>query len=161
MIDDPETKEMSKSGNRLVFSPEGLLEKFSSPFWNKHKIILADYMQKGTSIMEEYYCSLLTKLQTKNVETRLGKLSKSVLLLQNNVLAPTKSSYKKKETGFKSINQSAYYSDVVPSDYYQFPKLNRVLKGRRFTSNEMVNKVLAFSFACQPTIFFYKALITL
>jgi hypothetical protein len=51
MIDDPEIKEMSKSGKGLVFSSEGLLEKFSSPFWNKDKVILTDYMKKGTSVM--------------------------------------------------------------------------------------------------------------
>jgi hypothetical protein len=36
-------------------------------------------MQQAKSMTGDYYCSLLAKLRTKIVETRVGKLSQGVL----------------------------------------------------------------------------------
>jgi hypothetical protein len=80
-------------------------------------------MQQGKSKTGDYF------FQPKYVETRCGKLSKCALFLQDDaLLVPLEKSNK---TVFKIADHLAYSLDLVPSDYYQFSKLKKVLKGRR------------------------------
>lgn len=164
---DPETKEMSKewkhSGSprpkkfRVQKSAGKVL---ASIFWDKDGIIFVDYLEHGKSITGEYYASLLTKLRAKIVESRRGKLTKGVLFLQDN--APAHKSLialqKINEIGFEIVDHPPYSPDLAPSDYYLFPKLKKSLKGRKFTSNEMVIDAVESWFAEQDKTFFSKGL---
>jgi hypothetical protein len=78
------TKAISKEKKHVGFHSKNSASRRSvgkvlaSVLWIKDRAIYTDYVQQGKSITTEYYCFLLTKLQAKIVETRLGKLSKGV-----------------------------------------------------------------------------------
>jgi hypothetical protein len=88
------SKAMSKEKKHVGFHPKNFAcrrsvrKVLASVLWIKDRAIYTDYVQQAKSITTEYYCFLLTKLQAKIVETRLGKLSKGVLFLQDNTPAP-------------------------------------------------------------------------
>ena len=76
-------------------------------------------------------------------EKRRGKLSKGILLQQDNtgVHACKVAMDAVKRNGYKLIPHSAYSPDLAPSDYFLFPNLKKDIRGRHFWSNEEVAAV--------------------
>jgi hypothetical protein len=115
------SKAMSKEKKHVGFHPKNFAcrrsvrKVLASVLWIKDRAIYTDYVQQAKSITTEYYCFLLTKLQAKIVETRLGKLSKGVLFLQDNTPAPKSpvAPQEINEIGFKSVDHPIYSSDFV------------------------------------------------
>jgi hypothetical protein len=58
-------------------------------FRDKDRILLVDYLVKGTTIITKYYVALLDKLKQHLIYKRRGKLSKALLFLLENA-APYK-----------------------------------------------------------------------
>jgi hypothetical protein len=49
----------------------------ASVFWDAEGVLIIDYLEKGKTITGEYYSNLLTRLDKKNREKRLGLQKKS------------------------------------------------------------------------------------
>ncbi|UYV73983.1 hypothetical protein LAZ67_11001701 [Cordylochernes scorpioides] len=81
-----------------------------------------------------------------------GKLSKGVLFLHDNARPHT--SCKTVSTiiklGFEVLEHPAYSPDLAPSDYSLFGLLKKELKGKRFDSDEDVQKVVQDFFHTLP-----------
>ena len=73
-------------------------------------------------------------------EKRRGKLSKGILLQQDNARVHTcKIAMDAIErNGYKLIPHPAYSLDLAPSDYFLFPNLKKDICGRHFRSNEEI-----------------------
>ncbi|UYV60749.1 hypothetical protein LAZ67_1002127 [Cordylochernes scorpioides] len=89
---------------------------------------------------------------TKNEKKKKGKLSKGVLFLHDNARPHT--SCKTVSTiiklGFEVLEHPAYSPDLAPSDYFLFGLLKKELKGKRFDSDEDVQKVVQDFFHTLP-----------
>ena len=95
---------------------------------------------KRSTITEVYYANLLDQLRTTIREKRRGKLSKGVLLQQNNSRVPTcKVAMDAVErNGYELIPHPAYSPDLAPSDFFLFPNLKKDIRGLYFRSDEEV-----------------------
>ncbi|UYV65859.1 BCHE [Cordylochernes scorpioides] len=95
-----------------------------------------------------YYEILVNKLKPGIRNKRRGKLSKGVLFLHGNARPHT--SCKTVSTiiklGFEVLEHPAYSPDLAPSDYFLFGLLKKELKGKRFDSDEDVQKVVQYFF---------------
>ena len=86
---DPETKVQSKEWKRPG-SPTPRKFRLNRSagkvmltcFWDAQGVVLADYLEKGAAINNEYYAEELKQLREELKRKRRGKLSKGVLLLQ-------------------------------------------------------------------------------
>ena len=109
-------------------------------FWDTHGVIMLDFLAKKSTITDAYYANLLDQLKTAIREKRQGKLSKGILLQQDNARVYTcKIAMDAVEQNvYKLIPQSAYSPDLAPSDYFLFPNLKKDIHGRHFRSNEEV-----------------------
>ena len=58
-------------------------------FWDAKGVIMLDFLPKRSTITGAYYANLLDQLRTAIREKRRGKLSKGVLLQQDNARVPT------------------------------------------------------------------------
>ena len=87
-----------------------------------------------------YYANLLDQLRTAIRKKRRGKLSKGVLLQQDNARVPTcKVAMDAVErNGYELIPHPAYLSDVAPSDFFLFPNLKMDIRELYFRSDEEV-----------------------
>ncbi|UYV81044.1 hypothetical protein LAZ67_19002610 [Cordylochernes scorpioides] len=99
------------------------------------------------------YCDILVnKLKPGIRNKRRGKLSKGVLFLHDNARPHT--SCKTVSTifklGFEVLEHPAYSPDLAPSDYFLFGLLKKELKGKRFDSDEDVQKVVQDFFHTLP-----------
>ena len=58
-------------------------------FWDAQGVIMLDFLPKRSAITGVYYANLLHQLRTAIREKRRGKLSKGVLLQQDNARVHT------------------------------------------------------------------------
>ena len=93
---------------------------------------MSDFLRKRSTITGVYYANLLDQLRTAIREKRRGKLSKGILLQQDNARVHTcrVAMDAVEGNGYELIPHPAYSPDLVPSDLL-IPKLE---KGYPWTS---------------------------
>ena len=83
-----------------------------------------------------YYANLLDQLRTAIREKRRGKLSKGVLLQQDNARVHTC------KVAMVAVERNGYelipHPDLAPSDFFLFPNLKKDIRGLHFRSDEEV-----------------------
>ena len=102
--------------------------------WDAQGVIMLDFVAKKSAISVAYYANLLDQLRTVIREQRRGKLSKGILLQQDNAGVHTcKIAMDAVErNGYELIPHPAYSPDLAPSDYFLFPNLKKDIRGRYF-----------------------------
>ena len=109
-------------------------------FWGTKGIIMLDFLPKISTITGVYYANLLDQLRTAIREKRRGKLSKGVLLQQDNARVHTckvaMDAVERNE--YELIPHPAYSPDLVPSNFFLFPNLKKDIRGLHFRSDEEV-----------------------
>ena len=124
--------------------------------WDAKGIVFIDYLQKGKTINGEYYAKLLRELRQAIKSKRPGKLTKGVLLHQDN--APAHKSLVAMSAvhdyGFELIDHPSYSPDLAPSDYFLFPNLKKHLAGKRYESDDDVISAVEDFFEGQEENFY-------
>ena len=107
-------------------------------FWGKYGILLSEYLSGGTTISGHYYASIIEGLRCDIPEKRHGKVSRGVLLFHDN--APVhkckivQAAIRKAD--FVELNDPAYSTGIVPSDYYLFSNLKKFFRGKNFSRDD-------------------------
>ena len=112
-------------------------------FWDAKGVIMMDFLPKRSTITGVYYANLLDQLRTAIREKRRGKLSKGVLLQQDNTRVHTcKVAVDAVErNGYELIPHPACSPDLAPCDFFLFPNLKKGICGLHFRSDEEVTAV--------------------
>ena len=96
-------------------------------FWDANGIFILGFLPKRNTITGVYYANLLDQLRTAIRDERWDKLSKGVLLQQDNGRVHTcKVAMDAVErNGYELIHvpHPAYSPDLAPSDFFLFPNL--------------------------------------
>ena len=105
-------------------------------FWDSQGVITIDYLEQVRTINDAYYAAELGRLRQVIARKRRGKLTRGVLLLQENAPAHTSqvAMTAATECGFEVIPHTPYSPDIAPSDFCLFPKLKSNLSGTQFGS---------------------------
>ena len=82
------------------------------------------YLEQGRMINGAYYAGKLRQLRQEILRKRRGKLTYSVLLLQDNAPSHTSQVVMTAATEciFEIMSHPPYSPDMAPSDFYLFPK---------------------------------------
>ena len=96
-------------------------------FWDAQGVIMLDFLAKKSTITGAYYANLLDQLRTAIREKHRGKISKEILLQQDNVRVHTcKIAIDAVDRNvYELIPQPAYSPDLAPSDYFLFTNLKK------------------------------------
>ena len=105
-------------------------------FWDAKGLIMLDFLPKRSTITGVYYANLLDQLRTTIREKCRGKLSKGVLLQQDNTRLVAMDAVDR--NGYELIPHPAYSPDLAPSDFFLFPNLKKDIRGLHFQSDEEV-----------------------
>ncbi|GFU24275.1 mariner Mos1 transposase [Trichonephila clavipes] len=91
-------------------------------FWDRHGVLLVEFMQQGTTINAAAYCATLTKLRRAIQNKRRGLLTSGVLLLHDNArpLSALNTQNLIRSFGWEQIYQPPYSPDLAPSDFHLF-----------------------------------------
>ena len=111
----------------------------------------------------EYYANLLDQLRVEIREKRRGKISKGILLQQDNARVHNcrVSLEAVERNGYEIIPHPAYSPDLAPSDYFLFPNLKKDVRGRHFRSDEEVKAAVEEWVAAKDPDFFSSGLLAL
>ena len=103
-------------------------------------VIKSDFLPKRSTITGVYYANFLDQLRTAIREKRRGKLSKGVLLQQNNARVHTckVAMDAVEQKGYELIPHPPYSPDLAPSDFFLFQNLKKDIPGCHFRSEEEV-----------------------
>ena len=84
---------------------------------------MIDYLEQGRTINGAYYAAELRRLRQEIAKQRREKLTRGVLLLQDNAFAYTSqvTMTAATECGFEVLPHPSYSPDVAPSDFYLIP----------------------------------------
>ena len=103
-------------------------------------MIMIDYLEQGRTINGAYYAGELRWLRQEIARKRRRKLTRCVLLLQEN--APVHTSQvamtAATECLFVILPYLTYSLIMAPSDFHLFPKLKSHLRGTQYGRNEGV-----------------------
>jgi len=129
-------------------------------FWDEKGLLLLEFMPQKTTITGQTYANTITALREAIKEKRRGKLSAGVLLLHDN--APVHMSAKPqaaiRQCGFQQLNHPPYSPDLAPSDYFLFRVMKKLLRGKRFSSDEEVKEAVTTWFEEQSKYFFSRGI---
>ena len=105
-------------------------------FWDAKGVIMLDFLPKRSTIAGVYYANLLDQLRTAIREKHWGKLSKGVLLQQENARVHTcKVAMDAEERNrYELIPHPAYSPDLAPGDSFLFPNMKKDIRGLHFRS---------------------------
>ena len=109
-------------------------------FGDAKGVIMLDFLPKRSTITGVKYANLLNQLRTAIREKPLGKLSKSVLLQQDNVRvhACKVAMDAVERNGYELVPHPACSSDLAPSNFFLFPNLKKDIRGCHFQSDKEV-----------------------
>ena len=128
--------------------------------WNKQGVIMVDYLEEGRTINRAYYAEEWRWLRQEIVRKRRGKLTRGVLLLQDNAPAHTSqvAMAAVTECCFEALSHPSYSPDLAPSDFHIFPKLKTKLCGRNFGSSEGVIDAVNEGLGNQDEDFYFEGI---
>ena len=111
------------------------------------RFLFIDYLEKGRTISNEYYITLLVHLKEEIAPKRPQMKKKKVLFHEHN--APYHKSIatmaKLHELHFELLMHPPCSLDLAPSDNWTFADLKKNLQGKRFGSNEeMISETEAY-----------------
>ncbi|UYV60659.1 hypothetical protein LAZ67_1001772 [Cordylochernes scorpioides] len=157
---DPSTKRASMEWKRgdsprpkKIRSQRSAGKVLLTIFWDVDGPICLDFLSSRQRMNSDLYCDILVnKLKPGIRNKRRGKLSKGVLFLHDNARphASCKTVFTIIKLGFEVLEHPAYSPDLAPSDYFLFGLLKKELKGKRFDSDEDVQKVVQDFFHTLP-----------
>ena len=109
-------------------------------FCDAKGVIMLDFLPKRSTITGVYYANLLDQLRTAIREKCRGKLSKGVLLQQDNarvhICKVAMDAVERKR--YELIPHPTSSPDLAPSDFFLFPNLKKDIRGLHFRSDEEV-----------------------
>ncbi|XP_076029793.1 histone-lysine N-methyltransferase SETMAR-like [Oratosquilla oratoria] len=121
---------------------------------------MTDFLAKGTTITGAYYASLLRKLRETIKIKRRGKISKGVLLLQDNT--PVHNSHvarsEARACGYEILLHPSYSPDLAPSDFHLFPAMKLFLKGKLFLDDTALISEVTSRLEDQTGVFYKNGL---
>ena len=125
--------------------------------------LLVDYLDKSYTVTEAYYADLLRQLREKTKQIRRGKLTRGGLFHQDNVLAYifTVAMAVIQKCGFQLVEDPPYSPDLVPSDYYIFPKIKKELRGYYFARDDDVMNAVDHFLRDQNGTFYTEGILRL
>ena len=128
---EPENKAQSRQwvgpGFRRPKTQPSADKVMATVFWDAKSVIMLAFLPERKTITGVYYANLLDQLRTANREKRRGKLSKCVLLQQDNARVHTcKVAMDAVErNGYELIPHPAYSPGLALSDLFSIPKLEK------------------------------------
>ena len=122
-------------------------------FWNLERVVLADFLEKETTINSQHYTETLTALKRRI--KRIG-IRNETLLQHDNARPHTSAATRDaiQHLDFSVLPHPLYSPDLAPSDFHLFPKLKEHLKGLCFSCDEKVRPAVRKWFQKQNTNFF-------
>ena len=121
---------------------------------------MIDYLEQSRMINSAYNAGELRRLCHKIARKRQGKLTRGILLLQDNSPAHTMqvAMTAATECGFEILPHPPYSPYMAPSDFFLFPNLKFHLRDTQYGSNECVIEAVNEYLEEQKKAFYFEGI---
>ncbi|UYV75597.1 hypothetical protein LAZ67_13000696 [Cordylochernes scorpioides] len=148
---DPETKHQSaewRCQGELRPKKSGLLKSRNKVllvlFLDKKGIFHHEYLPAGQTVIKDMYLGILRRLREAIRKKRPEKWTNGGWILHHDNARPhtvhLMTSFLAKN-GTQILLQPPYFPDIAPNDFFLFPKLKAVLKGRHFDTRDDIIEI--------------------
>ncbi|UYV66424.1 DDX23 [Cordylochernes scorpioides] len=125
----PKKSRLLKSGNKVLLVA----------FLDKRDIFHHEYLPAGQTVSKDMYLGILRRLREAIRKKRPEKWTNGGWILHHDNARPhtahLMTSFLAKN-GTQILLQPPYFPDIAPNDFFLFPKLKAVLKGRHFDTRD-------------------------
>ena len=103
-------------------------------FFDHKGIVHYEFIAQGQTVNQECYLEVLTRLRESVQRKRPGLWPDMWILLNDNAPAHDELRFREflAKNSITKMDHPPYLPDLVPSDFWLFPKLKNTLKGQRF-----------------------------
>lgn len=125
---------------------QGSLKVMHITFFDLEGIIFDEAVPVGQTVNGDYYLSVLRNKVRRAIRDKRPLLQeKGVILLQDNAAPHRKKGVLEamEQWGWKTLAHPPYSPDLSPCDYFLFPKVKEIIRGRRFNDEESINAAFA------------------
>lgn len=132
-------------------------------FWDRHGVLLVDFMARGQTVNTARYCETLRKLRRAIQNKRRGMLRDGILLIHDNARPHTAHDTQQclMELRWEVFDHPPYSPDLAPSDFHLFKHLKSFLAGKQFRDDDEIRSVVIQWLQSQAASFFDKGIQTL
>ena len=118
-----------------------------------------DFLPHGTTINSEYYCCVLSDVNSRLWKKRPGLITKGVLFLQDNAQAHTAhhTMCTLQQLSWEVLPHPPYSPDLTPSDFHLFGPLKKYLGGQHFSTDDEVKQAVLGWFSHTNKSFYAEA----
>lgn len=129
-------------------------------FWDRKGVLLVEFLPRNETINAAAYCKTLHNLRRSIQNKRRGKLSKGIVLLQDNARPHVANQTKDLITSFRweTLDHPPYSPDLAPSDYHLFLHLKKHLGGQRLQDDDEVKTVVMQWLTSQAADFYEEGI---
>lgn len=129
-------------------------------FWDKGGILQIDWLPKGDTINSQYYIACLERLRNTVKKDRRGKLTRGILLLQDNAPPHTSNltTAALHDLNFAAIAHPPYSPDLSPSDYWLFGPMKNYLRGKNYGNLSALSSAISQWIKATPIDFFREGI---
>lgn len=129
-------------------------------FWDRKGVLLVEFLPRNETINAAGYCKTLHNLRRSIQNKRRGKLSKGIVLLQDNARPHVANQTKDLITSFRweTLDHPPYSPDLAPSDYHLFLHLKKHLGGQRLQDDDEVKTVVMQWLTSQAADFYEEGI---
>ncbi|UYV68136.1 hypothetical protein LAZ67_5003148 [Cordylochernes scorpioides] len=140
---DPETKKQSSQwlepGEPRFKKARMIKSKLKClliTFFDVKGLVHYEFMPEGQTINQHYYLDVLGRLCVRNdPKNGLRKIGSCIMTTHGHIRPSLYNSiWLNMELLYYPPPQPPYYPDLAPNDFFLYPKIKKVLKGRRFDS---------------------------
>jgi len=141
---DNQKTEFREAHFRVTSTKEGPNEQIKSEihahhFFNSKGIVHKEFVPPGQTVNQTFYLQVLERLRNRVKRVR-GEIADKWFLYHDNAPSHTSFAVRKflAQNKIKALPHPPYSPDLVPCDFFLFPKLKTHLKGHHFGTVENV-----------------------
>jgi hypothetical protein len=130
------------NGSEIARMSESQMKTMLVTFFDTKSIVHFEFIPQGQTVSRAYHVEILKRLR-EAVHRKSPELWPNVWILHYDNAPAHKAPSVKQFVAQKSITKMEhppYFPDFAPNDFWLFPKINSVLRGRGFQDTEDIPK---------------------
>lgn len=146
-----------KTKAKQILTPRKIM---CTVFWDRHGILLVDFLSRGETINANGYCETLRKLRRAIQNKRRGMLTNGIVLIHDNARPHTANKTRQllQDFSWSQFDHPPYSPDLAPSDFHLFLHLKTFLGAHKFNNDDQLKERVTTWLTTQAATFYEEGI---
>jgi histone-lysine N-methyltransferase SETMAR len=164
---EPESKAQSSQWKRRDEAPPikakvapSAGKRMATVFWDSDGILQIDWLPEGETVNSHYFIQCLERLRDTVKRERRGKLTRGILLLQDNASSHTshQTIAALRDLNITVLPHPVYSPDLSPCDYWLFGPMKDYLRGKHYGNLSALSSAVSQWIKVTPASFYKEGI---